>query len=57
LYLTGKGEILWEWPRNDPAFRGAQRLVQFHVDETVYVVSAVPLVWNFLGRAPQFSET
>ena len=57
LYLTGKGEILWEWPRDDPAFRGAQRLVQFHVDETVHIVSAVPLVWNFLGRAPQFSET
>jgi hypothetical protein len=48
---------LWEWPRDDPAFRGAQRLVQFHVDEMVHIVSAVPLVWNFLGRAPQFSET
>ncbi len=57
LYLTGKGEILWEWPHDDPAFRDAQRLVQFHVDETVHLVGAVPFVWNFLGPAPQFSET
>ena len=56
LYLTGRGEILWEWPRDDPAFRGAQRLVRFHVDETVHIVGAVPFVWNFLGQAPQFSE-
>ena len=56
LYLTGRGEILWEWPRDDPAFRDAQRLVQFHIDETVHIVSAVPFVWNFLGQAPQFSE-
>jgi hypothetical protein len=38
LSLTGQREILWEWPREDPAFRGAQWLVQFHVDETVHVV-------------------
>jgi len=56
LYLTGRGEVLWEWPQDDPSFRGAQRLVQFHVDETVYLVGTVPLTWDFLGQAPQFSE-
>ncbi len=56
LYITGRGEILWEWPRDDPAFHGAQRLVQFHVDETVHIAGAVPFVWNLLGQAPQFSE-
>ena len=48
--------MLWEWPRDDPAFHGAQRLVQFYVDETVQIAGAVPFVWNFLGQAPQFSE-
>jgi len=57
LYLTGRGEILWEWSRDDPVFRGAQRLVRFQVDETVYIVGAVPFAWDFLGPAPQFSET
>jgi predicted pyridoxine 5'-phosphate oxidase superfamily flavin-nucleotide-binding protein len=57
LYLTGGGEILWEWPRDDPAFRSAQRLVRFLVDETVHIVGVVPFTWNFLGQAPQFSET
>ena len=38
LSLTGQGERLWERPREDLAFRGAQWLVQFHVDETVHVV-------------------
>jgi predicted pyridoxine 5'-phosphate oxidase superfamily flavin-nucleotide-binding protein len=57
LYLTGRGEILWEWPRDDPAFRDAQRLVQVHVDETVQIAGAVPFVWTFLDPAPQFSKT
>jgi len=56
LYLAGRGEILWEWPRDDPAFHGAQRLVQFHVDDPVQIAGAVPFVWNFLGQAPQCSE-
>jgi hypothetical protein len=47
---------LWEWPRDDPAFHGAQRLVQFHVDETVHIAGAVPFVWNFLSQASQLSE-
>jgi hypothetical protein len=56
VYLTGQGEILWEWPREDPAFRGAQRLVQVHVEETVHIVGAVPFIWEFLNYAPQFAE-
>jgi hypothetical protein len=56
LQLTGRGEVLWEWPHEDPAFRGAQRLIQFQVDETVQLTGAVPLVWDFLGYATQFSE-
>jgi len=56
LQLTGRGEVLWEWPHDDPTFRGAQRVIQFQVDETVQLTSAVPLVWDFLGYAPQFTE-
>jgi uncharacterized protein len=56
LQLTGRGEVLWEWPPEEPAFRGAQRLLQFEVDETVQLRGAVPLVWDFLGYAQQFSE-
>lgn len=57
VQLTGTGEILWEWSRDDPAWRGAQRLVRFHIDETVWIRGAVPFVWDFLSQAPQFSET
>jgi predicted pyridoxine 5'-phosphate oxidase superfamily flavin-nucleotide-binding protein len=57
LQLIGKGEIVWEWPRDDPAFRGAQRLVRFHIDGTVHIEGAVPFVWDFLSQAPQFSES
>jgi uncharacterized protein len=57
LQLTGRGELLWEWPHEDPAWRGAQRLVQFQVDEAVQLPGAVPLAWDFLGYAPQLSET
>jgi predicted pyridoxine 5'-phosphate oxidase superfamily flavin-nucleotide-binding protein len=57
LQLTGKSEILWEWPHEEPAWRGAQRLVQFQVEEVVQLTGAVPLAWDFLGYAPQLSET
>jgi hypothetical protein len=56
LQLAGTGEILWKWPGDNPAFRGAQRLVRFHIDETVHIEGAVPFVWDFLSQAPQFSE-
>jgi predicted pyridoxine 5'-phosphate oxidase superfamily flavin-nucleotide-binding protein len=56
LQLTGRAEILWDWQRDDPAFRGAERLVQFTIDHGVHVADAAPFAWDFLGAAPQFAE-
>jgi predicted pyridoxine 5'-phosphate oxidase superfamily flavin-nucleotide-binding protein len=55
LQLTGHGEILWDWPRDDPAFRDAQRLVRFRADAAVHVSNVLPLGWEFLGYAPQLA--
>lgn len=55
LQLTGRAQIVWDWDRNDPAWRDAQRLVSFELDEGVYLRDAVALSWDFLSQAPQFS--
>jgi len=56
VQLTGRAEILWEWDRNDPRWRDAQRLVRFELDEGVYLRNAISLSWDFLSQAPQFAQ-
>jgi predicted pyridoxine 5'-phosphate oxidase superfamily flavin-nucleotide-binding protein len=56
LQLTGRGEVLWEWDRSRPALRDAQRVVRFHLDESVHIARGLPFQWEFLGHAPQFAE-
>ena len=55
LQLTGRARVVWDWDRNNPAWRDAQRLVSFELDEGVYLRDAVSLSWDFLSQAPQFS--
>jgi hypothetical protein len=57
LQLTGRARIVWEWDHDDPAWRDAQRLVAFELDEGVLLKDAVALRWDFLEQAPQFTES
>jgi predicted pyridoxine 5'-phosphate oxidase superfamily flavin-nucleotide-binding protein len=56
VQLTGRAEILWDFDRDDPRWRDAQRLVRFGMDEGVYLRDAVSLSWDFLSQAPQFAQ-
>lgn len=56
LQLTGRGEILWDVPRDEPRLSDAQRVVRFFIDDGVYHGKAVPIVWDFLSHAPQFTN-
>jgi len=56
VQLTGRAQILWDWNRDDPRWREAQRLVRFELDDGVYLRAAVTLSWDFLSQAPQFAE-
>ncbi len=56
LQLTGVAEIQWNVPRNDPDLRGAQRLIRMRVDQTVYLVRAIPFGWDFIEYAPQLGR-
>lgn len=54
LQMTGKAVVVWDWPKEDPAFAGAQRLVRFELEEAIHTSGALPFAWDFEGRAPQF---
>jgi predicted pyridoxine 5'-phosphate oxidase superfamily flavin-nucleotide-binding protein len=47
LQLTGRAHILWD-PERAAEFVGAERLVQFDVDEVVEIDGAHSLEWRFL---------
>jgi predicted pyridoxine 5'-phosphate oxidase superfamily flavin-nucleotide-binding protein len=52
LQLTGRARILWD-PEGATRFPGAERLVEFDVDEVVDVVGAHSLDWRFLDYSPE----
>jgi hypothetical protein len=56
LQLTGHAKVLWDFDRNDERWRGAQRLVEFALDEGVLLKGAVALSWDFISQARQFAE-
>jgi uncharacterized protein len=52
LQLTGRARILWDQER--PAeFPGAERLVEFDVDEVVEIAGGHSLEWRFLDCSPE----
>ena len=53
LQITGEAEILWE-PHHTRRFSGADRVVAFRVEETLYIEQALPMSWHFSDYAPQF---
>jgi uncharacterized protein len=52
LQLTGKSLILWD-PERIAEFAGAERLVEFDVDEVVEINGAHSLEWRFLDYSPE----
>ncbi|MGH8011646.1 MAG: pyridoxamine 5'-phosphate oxidase family protein, partial [Candidatus Binataceae bacterium] len=56
LQLAGAAEIQWDFPRDNPAFEGAQRLVRMRVEQAVHVSGALALESDFIGYAPQFAR-
>ncbi len=53
LQLTGRAEILWDFQRDDPALRGAERVIRFELHESVHLAGAIPFAWQFRDYAPQ----
>lgn len=47
LQLTGRATVVWERERGAP-YPGAERVVEFHVEQAVQVSQAVPLRFRFL---------
>lgn len=56
LQLTGRAEVVWDFDRAEPAWRGAQRLVRFRLETAVRIEGASPFAWWFQGAAPQFTR-
>lgn len=46
LHLTGRARVDWDPERADP-HPGAQRVIDFEVDEYVHVAHHLPLTWGF----------
>ena len=51
LQLTGEARIIWDTGRA-ARFTGAERVVEFRVQEAVELRGAVPLRWRFEGYSP-----
>ena len=51
LQVTGTARIVWDI---DPAgaFPGAERLVEFDIEETVEITNAIPFRWQFIESSP-----
>jgi uncharacterized protein len=52
LQVTGRARILWHQERI-AEFAGAERLVEFDVDEVVEIAGAHSLEWRFLDYSPE----
>lgn len=51
LMMTGSSKIIWDSPEKR-AFKGAQRLVRFELDECVLIENALPFTFEFGEYSP-----
>jgi predicted pyridoxine 5'-phosphate oxidase superfamily flavin-nucleotide-binding protein len=56
LQLVGKAEVIWDAERLSD-FAGAQRLVEFEVEQILETRNATPLRWRFSDIQTQFRNT
>jgi predicted pyridoxine 5'-phosphate oxidase superfamily flavin-nucleotide-binding protein len=51
LQVTGRASVIWDQDRIEE-FAGAERLVEFEIEQVIEIANAVPLRWEFLGYSP-----
>ncbi len=51
LQLTGRARIIWDTHRV-VEFAGAERIIEFDIDEVVELTAAIPLHWRFIDFSP-----
>jgi uncharacterized protein len=51
LQLTGKARIIWDRERT-ARFPGAERLIEFDLEEGIEISGVSSLEWRFMGRSP-----
>lgn len=51
LQLTGRARIIWDAHRV-AEFAGAERMIEFDIDEVVELTAAIPLRWRFIEFSP-----
>lgn len=55
LQLTGKARVIWDKERV-AAFSGAERLVEFSIDEVIETKRAMPLHWQLVEYSPSLPQ-
>ncbi len=56
LYVTGKVHVIWDDPEI-ATFAGAERLMQFTLDEAIFVEGSLPISYQFNGYSPSLRRT
>jgi len=56
VYMTGEVEIVWEGEELH-AFKGAERLIRFNVEEVIRVEGSLPLRFDFADYSPMLHHT
>jgi len=51
LQLTGTAKIVWDF-KEQPAFAGAERLVELHLERAIEIADNCPANWQFLEPSP-----
>ena len=51
LQLTGRTSIIWDAKR-DRQFIGAERLIEFEIEQVLFIANASPLRWRFGEYSP-----
>ncbi|MEO6917693.1 MAG: pyridoxamine 5'-phosphate oxidase family protein [Collimonas sp.] len=51
LYLAVTAELIWDGPEV-AAFKGAERLLRFHVEQAIRVEASLPLRWSAAEQSP-----
>ncbi|WP_211463395.1 pyridoxamine 5'-phosphate oxidase family protein [Collimonas silvisoli] len=51
LYLAVSAELIWDGPEV-AAFKGAERLLRFHVEQAIRVEASLPLRWSAAEQSP-----
>ncbi|MGH7206917.1 MAG: pyridoxamine 5'-phosphate oxidase family protein [Nitrospiraceae bacterium] len=51
LQLTGRARVLWDTDRASE-FPGAERIIEFHIEQVIEIAGANPFRWRLVERSP-----